>query len=738
MASSIAFAERTFSRRAGNLRHEFTGQIPDGESELILRIPTSRWTDVSSHCEMGIEVSFDGGATWPFNALSCVEGGGDLRAENQRFGPQESYFKRAGIPLAPNRLYRIFVKPIENKVITIGPASLETRVGTRFDPPVHNSIAFDAASSVGKGGVGGFTNVTWTHTTGSLTNGFLIIGNTWYNTPTVSAVTYNGDVVSKIDSDAVNSSIGNKCSQFYRLAPDSGSNSVSVTISANIFEYIGGAITLSGVNQSTPLRAQAVGFQVRAQADSATASVVAGSAATDWVVDVVSRIAGGLVTPGAGQTERWDLEATVGNGLFGNGSTEIATGATTTMSHTLASSGFWCQCAVAIIEASGASPINSTATPAVVPISVPSPASTSLISSIGTPVAVNLSVQNPVSTLTSAATATPVTVNISVPSPVGSAGPVSATATPVQVNLVIPNPASSLTTESVAEPTVITLTIPNPSGQLVTDSVAEPIAVNISVPSPSGSLGSAVSTATPVVIPIVIPSPASELEADSIATPAIVALNISPPVGSTQVSSTATPVLVPIVAPVPVGTVQAQGVATPTIVNIVVPSPVGTLTGDIVSIATPVAVNILVPAPKGSISTPPVHGARGWTRSRWAQPFVNNRILQKIIQEPVRKQEPIKEIEEVFASCTVNISLTVLRAKAEVLEPNVFAASILKLNVYTESFGFSEHPVQQNAMLKALVGSEFADKPTVLINEWSDVRDLQDVQEIAELAQIKW
>lgn len=212
------------------------------------------------------------------------------------------------------------------------------------------AIALDAVSSLAKGGVGGFTTASWTHTTGSLTDGYMIVGSSWYSTGTVSGITYNADALTQIGSDSANSGFPNlKCSQYRRIAPDAGTDlTVTATLSVSTNEYVGGAITLSGVDQTTP-----EGTQARAEGSDGTATVAVTSVADDWCVDVVARLGSGAATPGAGQTERWDLEAAPSTAIFGWGSTETATGTSTTMSSTFTTAD-WAICGVAVKPAAAA------------------------------------------------------------------------------------------------------------------------------------------------------------------------------------------------------------------------------------------------------------------------------------------------------------------------------------------------------------------------------------------------
>jgi hypothetical protein len=122
---------------------------------------------------------------------------------------------------------------------------------------------------------------------------------------------------------------------YYLVAPDTGSQTVTVTWPDAQGQVTSGAVCLSGVHQSTPLDSEAVN-----NANSGGPMTVDVSSATDDLVVDAGYVAGqvGAPTVGGGQTSRYSV-ATPDDG-YGVGSTE-AGAASVTMSWTLANSNGW-------------------------------------------------------------------------------------------------------------------------------------------------------------------------------------------------------------------------------------------------------------------------------------------------------------------------------------------------------------------------------------------------------------
>ena len=174
-------------------------------------------------------------------------------------------------------------------------------------------------------------------------NRLLVVGVAWEkgssgSFASVSGVTWAGDALTKLGGTTTSSTNG--VDLWYRLNPDTGNNSLVVTMSASQDSIGVGAISVENVNQSTPL-----GTASTATATSSTPSVSPASVAGDLVVDFVCHSTANAGTPDGSQTERFDFAA---NGLRATSSTEVASGTSTVMNWSGFSSSGWVQVAAAI------------------------------------------------------------------------------------------------------------------------------------------------------------------------------------------------------------------------------------------------------------------------------------------------------------------------------------------------------------------------------------------------------
>jgi hypothetical protein len=183
-------------------------------------------------------------------------------------------------------------------------------------------IAFDAASSASSSGSGS-ASLTWSHTVSvSGTNRILIVGVSVKSGSTVTGVSYAGVSFSAISNPiVVGNNAGNARVELWQLvAPATGANNVIVTLSASA-RFVGGAVSLTGVNQTNPIDASN-----SASGSSATPSITITTIANNaWVVDTIaSSPPTSGANPTGGQTQQWNV-ATGGAGsavqILGAGST---------------------------------------------------------------------------------------------------------------------------------------------------------------------------------------------------------------------------------------------------------------------------------------------------------------------------------------------------------------------------------------------------------------------------------
>ena len=201
-------------------------------------------------------------------------------------------------------------------------------------------ITFDvAAPAVANVG----TSLSWTHTTGSLTHGVMIVGIV-HNVPSATGTcTYNSVSMTNIGYQDMDSGVG-RVSLFKLVAPASGSHTVACTVSSSTGVVTGYSATFAGVDQTTVNRTL-----VSLSNNSTNPSLTVSNAVSgDMVVDIVGTYnAGANITVGAGQTQMLLQDAPAGTDYHAGGSYKAATGSTV-MSWTSVST-FWGYIAVALI-----------------------------------------------------------------------------------------------------------------------------------------------------------------------------------------------------------------------------------------------------------------------------------------------------------------------------------------------------------------------------------------------------
>ncbi|MBN1567004.1 MAG: DUF2341 domain-containing protein [Acidobacteria bacterium] len=212
------------------------------------------------------------------------------------------------------------------------------------------AVTVDAVSSRNTGANTSLTlpisGDTWTHTV-SGANTILIVGvaiNQSNASESVSSVTFNGDALTRVGAAVRNNDVQTEL--WYQLAPDAGTYSIVVTLDSAA-RFVGGAISLNGVDQNTPL-----GTYAGTSGNSSSPSITVTSEEGGLVVDAMGYgTSNYTATAGAGQTQQWTQVTTNGtasNNARGYSSTE-AGAASVTMSWTLSSGTKWAISAVPVI-----------------------------------------------------------------------------------------------------------------------------------------------------------------------------------------------------------------------------------------------------------------------------------------------------------------------------------------------------------------------------------------------------
>jgi hypothetical protein len=209
-------------------------------------------------------------------------------------------------------------------------------------------VAVDAAASAS---ISSGSSLSWSHTA-SGTNRLVIVGVSWvfnntgFPPPAITSITYGGTAMILIGSRIQDD---HEVAQYQLINPPTGAQTVSVTFASAISGAVGGSISFTGVNQTTP-----TGTFAAANGKSSTPSVTVASAAGEIVIDTIEFDSGATtLTVGAGQTQRWSRHPY----NWGAGSTE-AGAASVTMSWTPNASDNWAIGAVSVKPAAGSPSLN--------------------------------------------------------------------------------------------------------------------------------------------------------------------------------------------------------------------------------------------------------------------------------------------------------------------------------------------------------------------------------------------
>ncbi|HEY7634895.1 MAG TPA: hypothetical protein VH763_05100 [Gemmatimonadales bacterium] len=210
-------------------------------------------------------------------------------------------------------------------------------------------IAFDAASTA----TGNLLTMSWSHTVGTGTQRLLVVGVTVRNGLNLGvSVTYGGTGLTLLRSTR-NSDNAVRAELWYLKNPASGTANVTVTL-LGAAKMAGGAVSFSGVNQTTPIGAIASDSSTGTGTTNPTTTVT--SATGNLVIDAVAMEgSAGTVTAGANQTQRWtNTTGSAGGEIRGVGSTEPGA-ASVTMSWTKTNNAKWAIVAASINPAAAPS-----------------------------------------------------------------------------------------------------------------------------------------------------------------------------------------------------------------------------------------------------------------------------------------------------------------------------------------------------------------------------------------------
>jgi hypothetical protein len=208
------------------------------------------------------------------------------------------------------------------------------------------SVTYPVQTVASSGAGPNVTDLTFAYTLPSTTAGVLYVGATAATgggTVTITGVTYGGVAMTKVDE--VTGDAAQSYASLWRLKqaslPSAGANNVVITASGTVGgvgRIIGGAVTLEGVNQTTPER-----FTDKVSAASstpATITVVGGNSSANDIIISVGQSGGAFSA--ANQTSRWTTNINTDTG-GNNAACQTSAGSASDVTHswTIAGPDIW-------------------------------------------------------------------------------------------------------------------------------------------------------------------------------------------------------------------------------------------------------------------------------------------------------------------------------------------------------------------------------------------------------------
>ncbi len=231
-------------------------------------------------------------------------------------------------------------------------------------PNGHAAITVDSTSSAYSPSTSA-TTLSWSHTVGTGNNRILVVGISIRDTNTnyVTGVTYGGSTLTNIGTRSITYDRYYRTEMWYLISPSSGTGTITVNV-ANGGSIAAGSISLAGVNLSNPLGT----FVSNAAGSNRNASVNVTTVAGDLVIDTLTSSGRVNYNVGAGQTQRWNASSGGRTAARSKGSTEPATGGTTTMSWSTNQGRTFVLGAVPVRPALNAPAVAKTFSPASIPV----------------------------------------------------------------------------------------------------------------------------------------------------------------------------------------------------------------------------------------------------------------------------------------------------------------------------------------------------------------------------------
>ena len=222
--------------------------------------------------------------------------------------------------------------------------------GGLWTPPADNAVDFegediwpDAFSNSGYQAAS--SSYSFNHTVLSTGNNrYLIVGVEMLSVAeSVSSITYNGDALSLLGSEEAAS--GCRVELWGMIAPDTGTNSIAVTLSGSIASS-STAISFINVDQTSPTEGFASASAINVGAADATVDVTT-TTNRAWVVDAVCTT-DTAITVGAGQLAGANVTGAGGSGAMSREGPKITAGTVTMSWGAVGAAQTWAIAAIAL------------------------------------------------------------------------------------------------------------------------------------------------------------------------------------------------------------------------------------------------------------------------------------------------------------------------------------------------------------------------------------------------------
>jgi len=208
--------------------------------------------------------------------------------------------------------------------------------------PVYNTIDFDSQNSTILTSTG--NSISWSHTTGTGNDEILLVAVDIFRSSggsptTITSVAYDGVALTQVATDLYNSNPRVRSYVFYLLNPSPGTKMINVNFQGSTYA-IGGSITYTNVNQTTPVLASNTNT---GSSTSQSVSVTASGTNTKVLFGHLGSYRTNSYTVTDGQTTRWSQ---IGQQYKGFGSEKSVTSGSVSTSWTTSDTASWVAIAV--------------------------------------------------------------------------------------------------------------------------------------------------------------------------------------------------------------------------------------------------------------------------------------------------------------------------------------------------------------------------------------------------------